>query len=235
MQDKIIKFKENFEFNKEVASCFSDMLRRSIPDYKTLRELVFYTGYSFIKDGSNVIDLGASNGESIKMFIDYASYYKKAHFYLIDKSEPMLEEASKKLYYAKNTSFLNLDLTEINFNLEADLITSILTLQFIPIEYRPKILRNIYKALSDEGAFILVEKVICPNSDNNELFIKEYYRIKEENGYSKEQINNKKRSLENVLVPLTVKQNEELLKEAGFSSIECFWRYYNFCGWIIRK
>ena len=39
-------------------------------------------------------------------------------------------------------------------------------------------------------------------------------------------------ALEGVLVPQTAAQNEALLDEAGFSQVDCFWRWMNFAGWI---
>lgn len=52
---------------------------------------------------------------------------------------------------------------------------------------------------------------------------------------TEEQINAKRKSLEGVLVPITAKWNEDLLKNAGFKSIDCFYRYLNFSGWIAVK
>jgi tRNA (cmo5U34)-methyltransferase len=62
-----------------------------------------------------------------------------------------------------------------------------------------------------------------------------YYKMKSDNGYSQEQIERKRLSLEGVLVPVTAKWNEELLKQAGFKYIDCFWRWMNFAGWIAIK
>lgn len=59
--------------------------------------------------------------------------------------------------------------------------------------------------------------------------------MKKENKYTEEQIVNKRKSLEGVLVPLTSERNTELLKNAGFKNVDCFWRYLNFCGWIAIK
>ena len=42
-------------------------------------------------------------------------------------------------------------------------------------------------------------------------------------------------SLEGVLVPVTARWNEELLREEGFTSVDCFWRHLNFAGWVAVK
>ena len=59
--------------------------------------------------------------------------------------------------------------------------------------------------------------------------------MKSDNLYTQEQIQKKRKSLEGVLVPITAKWNEDLLKEAGFKQIDCFWRSLNFAGWVAIK
>lgn len=129
----------------------------------------------------------------------------------------------------------NLDLRNDFPKIPASIILSILTLQFTPIEYRKRILKNVYTDLIPGGCFILVEKLIGESDKLNENFVSLYYNLKKENGYSQEQIERKKLSLEGVLVPVTAKWNIELLQETGFKQIDCFWRWMNFAGFIAVK
>jgi tRNA (cmo5U34)-methyltransferase len=112
---------------------------------------------------------------------------------------------------------------------------SILTLQFTPIEYRLQILKRIYDSLIPGGAFILVEKLIGGSAKLDELMIKHYYALKADHGYSQDQIDRKRLSLEGVLVPMTARWNEEMLRLTGFSQVDCFWRWMNFAGWVAIK
>lgn len=118
---------------------------------------------------------------------------------------------------------------------KASLVLSILTLQFTPIEYRQKILNNIYDSLENGGAFILVEKVLGNTDEIDSMLVDEYYKLKKENDYTQEQIQTKRKSLEGVLVPVTAKWNEDLLHNTGFTKVDCFWRCLNFAGWIAIK
>jgi tRNA (cmo5U34)-methyltransferase len=82
---------------------------------------------------------------------------------------------------------------------------------------------------------ILVEKVLGANGDLDALMVEKYYDMKTVMGYSQEQINRKRLALEGVLVPVTAQWNVDLLRGAGFASVDCFWRWMNFAGWIAIK
>ena len=112
------------------------------------------------------------------------------------------------------------------------LILSVLTLQFVSIEERYKVVQQLYASLVPNGAMILVEKT---SSTNFDLFEKIYYDLKRKNGYTDEQIYSKKESLTNCLIPLSRKDNVSMLKKAGFNNIECIWTDMMFSAWIAIK
>ena len=80
-------------------------------------------------------------------------------------------------------------------------------------------------------------RVSILNMDLRNEFPREYFDIITStlNGYSQEQIDRKKLSLEGVLVPCTNKWNVELLHQAGFRQVDVFWRWMNFVGYIAIK
>lgn len=226
-----------WEFDEEVTGCFDEMLERSIPAYADMRDLVTRIGKNFVKPKTSIIDLGCSTGEAIAPFI--RSHGCQNDYRLYDVSEPMLEETRRRYESWIKEGVVNVESFDIRNGLpehtDACLILSVLTLQFTPIEYRQKIISSIYKSLEPGGALILVEKVLGDNSGLDELFVGEYYKIKAENAYTQEQIAAKRKSLEGVLVPITAEWNEQMLRKAGFGSVDCFWRYLNFAGWLAVK
>lgn len=232
MQDNVmVKDDKKWEFNEEVANVFDNMLERSIPQYEVMRELVKRIGFKYVQLGSTIVDIGCSNGNAIDPFVK--SYNMDCNYLLLDVSEPMLEKCKEKFGFLDG--IMNYDITKGIPETDASLVLSILTLQFTPIEYRQKIVQSIYDNLREDGAFILVEKVLGNTNEIDEVFVNEYYQMKSENAYTREQIQNKRKSLEGVLVPITAKWNEELLRSAGFRKIDCFWRCLNFAGWIAIK
>lgn len=220
-----------WEFDAAVSGCFSDMLMRSIPYYPLMRAAIFGVGKSFAQAGTSILDLGCSNGDSLQEFVSIEG----CSFVGVDVSGPMIEEARRRFANSPRVQIFECDLRTGFPNGINSVILSILTLQFTPIEYRQQIARRAFKSLVPGGAFILVEKILGATAELDDLFVERYLKYKASNGYSQDEIDRKRLSLEGVLVPVTARWNEELLQGAGFRQIDCFWRWMNFAGWVAVK
>lgn len=227
---------KKWEFDSEVTKCFEDMLSRSIPEYGIMRALVSKIAARYVQRGTAVVDIGCSLGDAI--FPLFHQFGSTASYKLYDVSEPMLEECRRRFEPWIREGMIEVkkhDITEGLPKVKTSVVLSILTLQFTPIEYRQRIVKSIYENLENGGVLLLVEKVLGNTYDLDEVFVDEYYKIKEENAYTREQIMNKRKSLEGVLVPITAKWNESMLHDAGFREVDCFWRCLNFAGWLAVK
>ena len=232
-------------FDEKVTDCFEDMLSRSIPQYDLMRESSANLVYDVIKNPKckketfSVLDIGCSDGLMIERLIDKFNGEGYGYYTGIDVSEPMLDKAKSRLsdkINERSVSIKNCDLRTDFPQGHYDVVTSILSIQFTPIEYRQHIVQEIYNHLSSaNGCFIMVEKVLGNTDKINKLFVKNYYDMKKQNGYTEEQIERKRLSLEGVLVPVTSDWNVDLLKQAGFRQIDVFWKWMNFVGYIAFK
>jgi tRNA (cmo5U34)-methyltransferase len=234
LRDEVVP-KSKWEFNNEVAISFDDMLERSIPNYLDMRNLCTTLAARFAKAQTSIVDLGCSSGGSLEPIIQAVG--KSCSYIGVEISEPMRVEAIKRLdkYGGIDIQIRNLDLRN-DYPVEIASVTlSILTLQFVPIEYRQQILANVFDSTIPGGVFIIVEKILGRDAKLNDLLVDLYYELKGKNGYTEEQINSKRKSLEGILVPVTSDWNEQLLVNAGFDHVECFWRSLNFSGWIAIK
>jgi tRNA (cmo5U34)-methyltransferase len=227
---------QRWEFDKTVATVFDDMLRRSIPQYEVMRHAVTELATRYVKPRTDVLDLGCSLGEALAPLVD--RFGADCRYLGVEVSGPMLEACRsrfKPLIDAGVVKILDLDLRTGFPKASASLILSVLTLQFTPMEHRLRILEEAHASLLPGGAFILVEKVIGAAAPLDRHFVELYYEFKSSSGYTREEIERKRLSLEGVLVPVTAHWNEELLKTVGFRQVDCFWRWMNFAGWIAVK
>ena len=222
-------------FNEGVTKVFDNMLERSIPGYQDMRSLTSQLACRYAQPGTVILDLGCSRGGSLAPIIDKLGGLQK--YIGVEISEPMRSACINRFAHLSNLEIqiLDTDLRKTFPKVDASVILSVLTLQFIPIEYRQKILQSAFETLREGGVIILIEKILGSNAQLNSLFVDLYYEMKGNNGYTEEQINTKREALEGVLVPVTSEWNEQLLFGAGFNHVECFWRNLNFAGWIAVK
>jgi tRNA (cmo5U34)-methyltransferase len=223
-----------WQFDETVTACFEDMLQRSIPQYDVMRGAVSELTDRFRVHRSHILDLGCSRGDAIADAV--SRYGDEQSYYGCDVSEPMLKVATERFANIPHVSIERCDLRERFPDVGLASVTlSVLTLQFIPINYRQNIVARVFENTQKGGAFIIVEKVLGNGAKIDAAQVDSYHGVKMRNGYSKEEIARKSMSLEGVLVPVTAEWNETLLRRAGFSEVDCFWRWMNFAGWIAVK
>ncbi|HFD92657.1 MAG TPA: carboxy-S-adenosyl-L-methionine synthase CmoA [Gammaproteobacteria bacterium] len=225
-----------FDFGSETARVFDDMLQRSVPFYGELQNMIAQLAGDFATPGSRVYDLGCSTGNGM---LTMASCLPETVTLVgVDASSPMLEQARTKLEGQPLPCPWQLIHADLNQGLpldDASVVVMNLTLQFIRPLYRERLVRGIADSLQQGGCFILVEKVLGQDSLINRLFIRHYYDFKRRQGYDDSEIMRKREALENILIPYHQKENEALLMNNGFSSCDCFFRWYNFCGMLAIK
>jgi tRNA (cmo5U34)-methyltransferase len=226
----------DFTFNREVVKVFDDMVGRSVPFYAEIQRMITEMSVDFATPGSNVYDLGCSTGTT---FLDlHPRVDPSVKFVGIDNSEEMLKKCRQKLTEAGVTRPLDLQCIDLNSGVpvqDASIVMLILTLQFVRPLHRDRLIADIYNGLRENGALILVEKVLGEDSIFNRLFINYYYDMKRRNGYSDLEITQKREALENVLIPYKLLENREMLLRAGFRYVDTFFKWYNFCGMIAVK
>lgn len=232
MQDQVTPIGP-WKFDAEVTECFDDMLARSIPDYAGMRDTCFAIGSRYVKHQTDIVDLGCSHGEAIDPFVK--RFGATARYIGTEVAPPMLEAARKRFANLIERGIVEIrdaDLRREYPPAAASLTLCSLTLQFTPIEHRQRIVRNIHQHTLPGGALILIEKVIGSTAELDQALVDTHHASKEANGYSREAIDRKRLSLEGVLVPVTAKWNEDILRSSGFQHVECIWRRLNFAGWL---
>ena len=224
-----------FNFGEKTAEVFDDMLDRSIPHYAELQRMIGELAREFAQPGSTIYDLGCSTGITMATLMKMVD--GDVHFIGLDNSEAMLERARHRLSQQSDArwSLHYADLNQGYAFASASVMVVNLVLQFVRPLYRDTLVRNLHAGLQEGGCLILVEKVLGNDSLFNRTFIKLYYDLKQRNGYSTMEIAKKREELENVLIPYRVEENYELLKRGGFSHVDMFFKWYNFCGMIAFK
>jgi tRNA (cmo5U34)-methyltransferase len=226
----------DFAFDEKVAVVFDDMVGRSVPFYDEIQRMTCELTADFAAPESTVVDLGCSTGTTLLRLDSMLD--PTIAMVGIDNAQPMLDHARLKLAEAATRRQLDLRLADIEDMpaiRNASVVLMVLTLQFVRPLHREKIAKKIHDGLNRNGVLIIVEKLLSADSMLNRLFIEHYYDYKRSQGYSDIEITQKREALENVLIPYRMEENADLLKRAGFTHVEDFFRWYNFSGIIAVK
>lgn len=226
----------DFDFGKDTAVVFDDMLNRSVPYYSEMQRMIGEIAADYAVDGTRVYDLGCA---TCNAFLELDRVLpKNTKFVGVDFSNEMLDQAREKLTqteFKRPHELICADLNDDIQIVDASVVIMNLTLQFIRPVRRHRVMSNIANGVIPGGCLLVVEKVLSKDSKVNRSFIKYYYDFKERNGYSQLEIAQKREALENVLIPYRLEENYELFLNSGFSFCDVFFKWYNFCGIIAVK
>ena len=225
-----------FKFNSDVAHVFEDMLERSIPLYRECQNLTVNWCKRLAISDKYIYDLGCSTGSLLLLLSQSIPVISRVNLVGVDSSEAMIKKARNKLSNPKNSvEFLKANLDDSFPFYDSCAIVMNYTLQFIPLENRAPLLKKIYQSLIPGGGFILNEKVISENELLRKTFIEMHHGFKEDQGYSKMEISKKRDALENILIPIKLSKTITLVREAGFTTVDIFFKWNNFAGLIALK
>lgn len=133
-----VKPGDKWEFTSEVAACFANMLERSIPDYKSMRALVYKIGKQHIRPGTLVLDVGCSTGLAVEPFV--REHEKENTFLLIDNAPAMVEACRERFEGIGSVDVKHGNLWQfLPLEEQTSLVLSVLSLQFMPTAYRQSI------------------------------------------------------------------------------------------------
>jgi len=218
-----------FRFDAKVADVFDDMLERSVPCYRQVIEMTCAILRRYLAPGDLIYDLGCSTGTTL---LELARRLPQPglRFVGVDNSPAMLEKGAHKAEMFGLTSLIEFRVADITA-LESPQSGAILlnyTLQFIEPCRRAEFLGRLRNGLRPGGVLILSEKTVSPDPDLDRAWLDFYLDFKRRNGYSETEIARKRQALEQVLLPCSLEENLEMLRAAGFTTVEGFSRWFNF-------
>jgi len=224
----------DFVFDETVAAVFPDMIKRSVPGYPAIINMIQVLAERYAQPHSALIDLGCSLGAAT-VALARGSRERGCQVVGIDDAPAMLERAQ---------SLLAVDYPQIEWRLGdirattiegASVVVLNFTLQFLPLVDRLPLLQRIHAGLVSGGILILSEKIAGSDPLADELLTEMHHAFKRVNGYSELEISRKRSALENVLVPEALQVHRQRLAEAGFVRADTWFQCFNFVSLVARR
>lgn len=238
-----------FRFDQQVVDVFPDMLNRSIPGYESIIAQSGLLAQRFATPESNCYDLGCSLGATL-LAMRHNIEHSSVTLVGIDNSEPMISRCRELIDLDDKIRAdpagesagptpppVTLQCEDVSKSpiSNASVVALNFTLQFIDQSARGALLKNIYDGMLPGGTLILSEKIAFDDPVLHELYIDRYHAFKKANGYSDLEISQKRTALENILVPDTLEQHQQRLRQSGFSRCSVWFQCFNFVSLIALK
>lgn len=226
-----------FTFGQGKTENFDEHIKKSIRGYDNLLQDVVNLSQYFVDQHTTVVDIGCSTGKLLQEIIAKNSIDCDYVGVEIEKSfSDALIKTRKQVTKARPSTCLKFtegDIRDYEFE-NCSLITSLFTLQFLPVKNRAEIIKKIYKGLNKGGCFIFAEKIVCNDARFQEMLTFNYYDYKSVH-FTADEILDKEKKLRSMLKPNTWEEINQMLKDAGFQMIQPFWMNHMFVGGVAIK
>ena len=172
-----------------------------------------------------ILDLGAGTGLLTEKIF---KKYFRGHFTLIDISEEMLNIAKKRFKENRNFKYILGDYLKIDFEESFDIIVSSLSIHHLEDKDKKILYAKVYEILNNDGIFLNADQVLAPSSENENIY--------QRNWLEKIEVGTLKQNEKKIIIdrmkhdkPATLENNIKWLKKCGFTNVDVFYKYYNFC------
>lgn len=221
--------------NPNLVNNFLTGVRAGIPFAAEQIEIALRVMTSACPDVRNFIDLGCGDGILTQAML---TRYPQAQAIALDFSQPMLEQAQKRLQpYAGQVNFIEADLQNPSWCQQlpsVDVVISGYCIHHLTHERKQQLYQEIYHLLNPGGCFINIEHIasVSPWGEAlfNELLIDSLYRWHQQQGESTsreviaERFVYREDKVANILASVT--EQCDWLKAIGFQEVDCYFRVF---------
>lgn len=207
------------EQRRKLIPCFDDFYRIPVSITETTN------------DSPKILDIGAGTGLLSAFML---ARYPKAKLTLIDLSEKMLDVARARFKDQPNVSYVVADYTKHEYEDQFDLVISSLSIHHLTDSEKKNLYAKIFTLLKHNGLFINADQVLGFTPTIEALYKEDWKKKIEASGLTKDELlaAYERTKLDKMS---TLEDQLNWLKDAGFSDVDCIYKYFNFVVFFGRK
>ena len=208
------------------------MVNRSVPGYEFLINNIGVLSKKFYQPNTNVYDLGSSLCACSKSILNKVENFN-GNIYAVDSSESMINICKKNIK-SNNIKYVNSDICDVDI-INSSIVILNLTLQFVDVKKRTNLLKKIFSQINKNGIIIVTEKISLEKVSDDKFFKNFHDFFKENNGYTKEEIDRKKLALSETMIIESEVAHEKRFNLIGCNNFYKWFQCYNFVSWVLIK
>jgi len=214
--------------SKEIAETFDSHVREQLPWYDMVTDAVVYIASNYMTKGCVITEIGASTGNMTKALLPIFVERDGCNYQAIEVSPMMCDVFNANIQHPL-VSCWESDILELDIKGEIDtshVTILFLTLMFIPVEERERLMKRLRKNSHKGGCIIVVDKVLDHGGYFATVLKRLTMHFKLKQGAKPEDVLYKEMSLAGVQIPI---DRAILGKNA-----KQFFRMGEFAGWVIE-
>lgn len=223
----------NIQFDREMSEHYDSFVQRLIPDYVRLHELVVAQLGLALEEEARILVVGAGTCTEILTLADFDPTWT---FTAVEPSAPMVEVARERIDAAGLTERVTFHVGTID-TLEDqgpfDAATAILMMQFVPVEEKPAVFKDISTRLKSEAPLVMAHMIGDPESDEHALAMQAWRDHMEET--LKDRADDVYANVSDTLHFMSDDAQTTALKDVGFTEVVRFHTKMVFGAWIAIK
>lgn len=202
---------------------------RLVPGFADLQRMAMLLLAERAPDDARVLVVGAGGGLEIKAF---AEARPRWWFVGVDPSAEMINLAQATIGSVAARTQLHCGLIDSAPDGPFDAATCILTLHFVERKDRLPTLREVRRRLKPGAPFVVAHFSFSQAEGDRDLWLARYAAFAVASGVVVAQAENARVTISAHLPILAPEDDEQLLRDAGFSGVSLFYAGFAFRGWV---
>ncbi|MCX7749310.1 MAG: methyltransferase domain-containing protein [Clostridia bacterium] len=215
---------------------YDEKIRATIPNYDLFHSETIDLVKRINPTPQKWLDTGCGTGT---FAVDAMKAFKSTKFVLADPSAEMMDIAMKKIDKTDSMKMESLGILsteEIELPDESfDVITAIQAHHYLQQEGRKAATKNCFRLLKPGGIYITFENIRPLSEAGLKIGLERWKQFQILQGKSDEEAHKHIYRLDKEYFPITIEEHLELLRTAGFSTVEVFWASYMQAGFYGMK
>lgn len=204
---------------------------RLVPGFADMQRMALLLLSERAPSDARVLVIGAGGGLELKVFAEARPGWR---FDGVDPSGEMLKLARATLGPLASRVDLHEGEAEAAPDGPFDAATCLLTMHFISLDGRRRLLAEIRRRLRPGAPLVVAHHSIPGSGDEKALWLSRYAAFATSSGVESATAENARRAIGDRLPILTSEEDEALLRDAGFAEVGLFYAGFTFRGWVAR-
>lgn len=215
--------------DSQAVAHYAEMPPRLVPGFADMQRMAGLLLAERAPDDARVLVVGAGGGLEIKVFAQAKPGWR---FDGVDPSAAMLDLAKVTLGSFAARARFHHGLIDIAPEGPFDAATCILTLHFIEREERLRTLKEVRRRLKPGAPFAVAHFSFPQGVGERDLWLARYAAFAISSGVEPSQAEKARSGIGAQLPILAPDDDEQLLRDAGFSGVGLFYAGFTFRGWV---